>query len=224
MYTIFIIEDDKTIASLVSDNLIKWGFECCCTSDFSKVEEEFTDSKANLVLMDISLPFFNGFYWCEKIRKQSSVPIIFLSSRNENMDIVMAMNMGADDYVTKPFSMEVLIAKINALLRRAYSYTDEMEVLQAQGALLNLGDMSLVYKENKLELTKNEQRILKTLISRKNNVVSRDELIRELWDTESFIDDNTLTVNINRLRSKLSDIGLEGFIKTKKGAGYLVDD
>ena len=209
MYTIFIIEDDKTIASLVSDNLIKWGFECCCTSDFSKVEEEFTDSKANLVLMDISLPFFNGFYWCEKIRKQSSVPIIFLSSRNENMDIVMAMNMGADDYVTKPFSMEVLIAKINALLRRAYSYTDEM---------------SLVYKENKLELTKNEQRILKTLISRKNNVVSRDELIRELWDTESFIDDNTLTVNINRLRSKLSDIGLEGFIKTKKGAGYLVDD
>lgn len=224
MYTIFIIEDDKTIASLVSDNLIKWGFECCCASDFSKVEEEFTDSKANLVLMDISLPFFNGFYWCEKIRKQSSVPIIFLSSRNENMDIVMAMNMGADDYVTKPFSMEVLIAKINALLRRAYSYTDEMEVLQAQGALLNLGDMSLVYNENKLELTKNEQRILKTLISRKNNVVSRDELIRELWDTESFIDDNTLTVNINRLRSKLSDIGLEGFIKTKKGAGYLVDD
>lgn len=224
MYTVFIVEDDATIASLVAENLRKWGFGCVCADNFAQIVEEFEEANANLVLMDISLPFYNGFYWCEKIRKISSVPIIFLSSRNENMDIVMAMNMGADDYITKPFSMDVLTAKINAVLRRAYSYTEEMEVLQAKGTLLNVGDMTLTYNGEKLELTKNEQRILKTLIERKNNVVSRYELIKALWESESFIDDNTLTVNINRLRAKLADVGLTELITTKKGAGYLIND
>lgn len=224
MYKIYIVEDDGTISSLLQDNLCRWGFEASCAQEFSAVSEEFDRVRPHLVLMDISLPFYNGYYWCGEIRKRSKVPIIFLSSRAENMDVVMAVNMGGDDYITKPFSMDVLIAKVNALLRRTYSYAEDVPVWSAGGALFNPSDNSLRVGARAVDLTKNEQRILQTLLKNKNRIVPREEIMRALWETEDFVGDNTLTVNINRLRNKLEDAGLPDFIITKKGQGYMVHD
>lgn len=224
MYNILIVEDDITIASLVKENLMKWGFQAETIKDFNKVLSEVLESKPHLILLDISLPFYNGFYWCSEIRKKSKVPIIFLTSHTENMDLVMAMNMGGDDYITKPFSMDVLIVKIQALLRRAYDYYVESKTLEVQGVSLNLADTSLNVLGKETELTKNEYKIMKILMENKNRVVLREEIMEALWDSDYFVDDNTLTVNVNRLRKKLEDMGLNDFIQTKKGMGYLIHE
>ena len=218
-----IIEDEKKISDIIKSSLEKWGFEPYAIKDFNNIFEEFVCEKPQLVLMDINLPSFDGYYWCSKIRSISKVPVVFLSSRSTNMDIVMAVNMGGDDYITKPFSLEVLMAKITAILRRTYSYGDtNMDTLEYGGALLSLKDNMLYYKENTVELTKNEFKILYTLMKKHETIMSRDEIMRELWEDESFIDDNTLTVNINRVRKKLNEIGLTEFIKTIKNQGYMI--
>lgn len=226
MYKIYVVEDDSTIASLLKESLDRWGFESYCCTDFSTVLDEFIAIRPDLVLLDISLPYYNGFYWCAEIRKITKTPIIFVSSHTESMDIVMAVNMGADDYITKPFFADVIIAKITAVLRRTYSYTDDTPVnlLTAKGANLNLSTGILSVGETNVSLTKNELRILSVLLESKNNIISRENIMKALWDSESFIDDNTLTVNINRLRAKLRDAGLDDFISTKKGLGYCIYD
>lgn len=223
MYKIMIVEDDTKICEIISENIRKWGYEPETILDFNNVLNEFIEYKPDLVLLDINLPAFDGFYWCNKIREISKVPIIFISSRNTNMDVIMSINMGGDDFITKPLSIEVLMAKINALLRRTYSYINtNTNVIEYNGVVLNLNESSVIYDEQKLELTKNEFKILSILMKNSKSVVSRDKLMRELWKDESFIDDNTLTVNINRLRKKLTELGLEEFIKTKKGQGYIL--
>lgn len=224
MYKILIVEDDLTIASLLRENIIKWGFEADYVTEFNQVLEEYISKKPHLILLDISLPFYNGFYWCSEIRKVSNVPILFLSSHTENLDIVMAMNMGGDDYITKPYSIEIVIAKIQAVLRRTYSYYSEINTLEVKGVLLELTEAAVSCKDNKAELTKNEYKILRLLMENKNNIVSREEIMKCLWDCDSFIDDNTLTVNVNRLRKKLEEMGVVDFITTKKGMGYLIHD
>lgn len=224
MYKILIVEDDQVIASLLEEGLMKWGFQATHVTDFMKVIDSYISYQPHLVVLDISLPFFNGYYWCNEIRKLSKVPIVFLSSHTENMDIIMAMNMGADDYVTKPFSLDIVVAKLQAILRRSYSYFSDMTTLTVGNVVLNLNDTTVYYNNKKLELTKNEFRIMQILMENKNNVVTRDRLMKKLWDSDSFIDDNTLTVNINRLRKKLEDCGLTDFITTKKGLGYIIHD
>ncbi|QUI24149.1 response regulator transcription factor [Vallitalea pronyensis] len=224
MFKIFIIEDDATIATIISDNLQKWGYETKIVEDFTDVFTEYVNFKPDLVLMDIVLPLYDGYYWCSKIRKESKVPIIFISSKDTNMDILMAINMGADDYVTKPYSMDILLAKISALIRRTYSYTSNTaNLMEHKGAVLNLDDGTLIYEDERIELTKNEYRILYVLMRHKDSIVSRDKIMRNLWEHESFVDDNTLTVNINRLRKKLDGKGLSQFITTKKGQGYMIE-
>lgn len=185
--------------------------------------EEFHTFDPHLVLLDIALPFYNGFHWCTQIRRLSKVPILFLSSASDNMNIVMAMELGADDFIAKPFDMHVLVAKVQALLRRTYAFQGASAVVEHQGALVDLGAGSISYQGQKLPLTKNELCILQTLLEHKGQTVSRDALMQRLWDDESFVDDNTLTVNVTRLRKKLSEIGLNGWIITKKGVGYLIE-
>ena len=223
-YKILIVEDDPTIAALLREHLSRWGYDAAIAQDFQHVMDIFRQYQPQLVLLDISLPFYDGYYWCGEIRRKSNVPVLFLSSRGENMDIVMAMSMGGDDYVQKPFSMEVLLAKISALLRRAYRYPAAPPALAARGAELDPQGAALRYGGMQIELTRNEYRILGTLLQSKNAVVSREELMRALWDDDSFVDDNTLTVNINRLRKKLEDFGLSDFIQTRKGMGYCIND
>ncbi|MEG2769663.1 MAG: response regulator transcription factor [Oscillospiraceae bacterium] len=220
MYKIMLVEDDDTIRGVIKRQLIGWGYIVDEVSDFQKVTEKFCEFSPHLVLMDIGLPFFNGFYWCSEIRKQSQTPIIFLSSASDNMSLVMAINMGADDFVAKPFDLEVLTAKIGAVLRRTYSFGGEVTTESFADVTLNLGENTLIYGLKKLELTKNEFKIMESLLKAKGNIVPRDEIIKKLWDNESFIDDNTLTVNITRLRKKMAEIDLEDFIYTKKGVGY----
>lgn len=222
MYKILIVEDDMTIASSVKEYLRTWGMETEVITDFEKVIENFIAFDPQLVLMDITLPFFNGYHWCQEIRKISKVPIIFLSSMSDNMNIVMAINMGGDDFITKPFDLTVLAAKVQAMLRRTYAFQGQTNVLEHNGAILNLSDTTLLYQEQKADLTKNDFKILQILLENAGKVVSREAIMERLWESDSFIDDNTLTVNITRLRKKLEDIGLEGFIATKKGIGYMV--
>ncbi len=222
MYKIYVVEDDEGIASGIKNLAEPWGFEVKTVSDFEKVLDEFNAYGPHIVLMDIGLPFKGGFFWCSEIRKISNVPIIFLSSASDNMNMVMAMNMGADDFVAKPFDANVLMAKIQALLRRSYDFASSSPVLSHKGAFLNTGDNTLSFNDQKLELTKNEYRILLCLMENKGKVVSREKLMEKLWETDSFVDENTLTVNINRLRKKLDGIGLEDFITTKFGVGYIL--
>jgi len=219
-----IVEDDVKIREIISESIIKWGYDVKKVNNFTDVLNDFINFKPHLVLLDINLPAFDGFHWCNKIREISKVPIIFISSRNTNMDIIMSVNMGGDDFIGKPLSIEVLMAKVNALLRRTYSYMDnEVNVIEYNGVVLNLKDNKVVFNEEKIELTRNEFKILELLMKNNGSVVSRDKIMRNLWEDESFIDDNTLTVNINRLRKKLTDIELENFIKTKKGQGYIIE-
>ena len=224
MYRLFLVEDDPGICASVRSLAEAWDLETGICGDFRKVTEEFTAFAPHIVLLDIGLPFFNGYHWCGELRKLSSVPIIFISSASDNLNIVMAMNMGADDFISKPFDGSVLMAKINALLRRSYDYSAASPLLTHRGAFLNTGDTTLTFGEKKIELSKNEYRILLCLLENKGKVVSREKLMERLWETDSFIDENTLTVNINRLRKKLDAEGLAGFIKTKFGVGYLVGD
>ena len=220
---VFIVEDDQVIAAAVAEHIAAWGYEVRRAVDFRNVLGEFADFDPQLVLLDIGLPFFNGYHWCSLIRRQSRVPIIFISSASDNMNIVMAMNMGADDFIAKPFDLNVLMAKVQALLRRTYDFGGSSRLIQHRGAVLNLDDGSLSAGDKKLELTKNELRILQVLMENKGKTVSRDTLMQRLWETDSFVDENTLTVNVARLRRKLESCGLEGFILTKKGQGYMVE-
>ena len=220
MYRILIVEDDPVIAKQVGGYLTKWGYEVKRVLDFSDVLSDVAGFEPHLVLMDIGLPFYNGYYWCGEIRKVSKVPILFLSSASDNMNIIMAVNMGGGDFVAKPFDLEVLAAKIQAVLRRAYSFQEASSLLEHGGVLLNMTDMSFLYKGEKYDLSKNEFRILQILFEHAGNTVSREEIMRRLWDDECFVDDNTLTVNVNRLRKVLEGAGLQDFIVTKKGVGY----
>lgn len=223
MFKIMIVEDDKVIRDNLCEMLSRWGFDVRCAEDLKDVLTEFSKFLPHLMLMDINLPYFDGFYWCKRIRELSKAPIIFVSSRNNNMDIVMAVNMGGDDFIQKPFSIDIVIAKTNALLRRAYSYSnDQTAIIEHNGVILNLNNSSVIYKSSNAELTRNELRILQILMRDNGNIVSRDKIMRYLWEDESFVDDSTLTVNINRLRKKLTDIGQGDLIQTKKGQGYII--
>ena len=220
MYRILIVEDDPVIEGQVGSHLTKWGYEVKSVTDFSDVLSDVVGFEPHLVLLDIGLPFYNGFYWCGEIRKISKVPILFLSSASDNMNIIMAVNMGGDDFVAKPFDLEVLAAKIQAVLRRTYSFQETSSLLEHGGVILNLTDMSFLYKGEKYEVSKHEFRILQILFEHAGNTVTREEIMRRLWDDECFVDDNTLTVNVNRLRKVLEGAGLQDFILTKKGVGY----
>ena len=220
MQKIMIIEDDMTIAKGLQEELTKWNYQAFYTTDFNQVMELFTESAPQLVLIDIKLPYFNGYYWCTEIRKVSQVPIIFISSQNERMDIVMAIQMGADDFISKPFDLTVAIAKIQALLRRTYDFNESDSFLNHQGVYLKVNELSVQFEEEEIGLTKTEMKILEQLFLHKSEFVSREAIMVSLWEDESFIDDNTLAVNITRLRKKLSGMGLENFIVTKKGYGY----
>ncbi|HFI0640796.1 TPA: response regulator transcription factor [Streptococcus suis] len=220
MQKIFLVEDDRTISQLVAKNLINWGYQVQEVKDFQMVLDQIGDFQPHLILLDIGLPFFNGYYWCQEIRKTSRVPIMFLSSHDQPMDIVMAINMGADDYVTKPFEMTVLLAKIQGLLRRTYDFVGEQSLLWFEEVSLDLKTMQVSYKQDVEELTRNEFQILRVLFEHGKEVVSREELMRELWNSDIFVDDNTLSVNIARLRKKLAELGLPDVIATKKGVGY----
>jgi len=223
MYKILIIEDDMTIAKTVSEHLCKWDYEARYVTDFKNITEEFLHFEPHLVLLDIILPFFNGFYWCGEIRRLSKVPVVFISSASDNMNIVMAVNMGGDDFISKPFDLSVLTAKVQALIRRTYSFQGQLNIIEHNGAVLNINDATLTYSGQKIELTKNDYKILQLLMENIGKVVSRETIMERLWQSDSFIDDNTLTVNITRLRKKLEDIGMCEFIKTKKGLGYIVE-
>lgn len=220
MYKIFMVEDDEIIARSIREHLQAWNYDVCCVEDFSNVVAEFVRFDPQLVLMDITLPFFNGYHWCSEIRKISKVPVIFLSSAADNMNIVMAVNMGADDFIPKPFDLEVLTVKIQEMLRRSYDFAGTGSMLEHKGAILNLNETTLTYQEQKIELTKNEFRILEILMENKEKVVSRETLMTKLWESDNYVDENTLSVNVNRLRKKLEALGLEEFILTKKGIGY----
>lgn len=222
MYRIFLVEDDETIARLIKKHLEKWEYEVSTVQDFGNVLGEFAACDPQLVLLGIRLPFYNGYHWCTQIRQVSKVPIIFLSSVSDNMNIVMAMNMGADDFIPKPFDLEVLTAKVQALLRRSYDFAGSSSMLEHKGMLLNLSDATILYQEQKVELTKNELKILQTLIENKTQVVTRETLMTRLWESDMYVDENTLSVNVNRLRKKLTSIGLEDSILTKKGIGYQI--
>ena len=223
MYRLFIIEDERGIAEAIQKQALMWEMEVRICSDFTNVLKEFAEFQPHIVLLDITLPFFNGYHWCSEIRKISQVPIIFISSAADNMNIVMAMNMGADDFIPKPFEQTVLIAKIQALLRRAYNFSQGNPIIEHCGAILNTGDNTLTYNDQRIELTKNEYRIMLCLMENRGRVVSRERLMERLWETDIFVDENTLSVNIARLRRKLDALGAVGLITTRKGMGYIIE-
>ena len=220
MYRICMVEDDPLIAKKVKNHLESWDYEVTLIEDFSNVMAEVEACNPHLILMDIKLPSYNGYYWCQEIRKTSKVPIMFLSSASDNMNIVMAVNMGGDDFLAKPFDLDVLTVKIQAMLRRSYDFVDAGDTLEYRGMILNLGDATVLYNGNRVELTRNELKILQTLLENKWKIVTRDILMTKIWESDDYIDENTLSVNVNRLRKKLAEIGLEELIVTKKGMGY----
>lgn len=223
-YKILIIEDDEVIAELVKEALEKWGYQAGKVEDFKNITEEVAKFRPDLILLDINLPFFNGFYWCRELRQFTKVPVIFLSSADDNMNIVMAMDMGGDDFIAKPFDTNVLLAKVNAMIRRSYDYQGQTNLVSVREVVLNLDDAVVVYQGKRAELTKNEYKILKLLMENRGKMVSRDAIMTHLWENEEFVDDNTLTVNVTRIRKKLKNIGVEDMIKTKKGVGYLIEE
>ena len=224
MYRVYIVEDDKGIAEGIKNCLSAWEMEVRIVSDFHNVMTEIEEFSPHLVIMDITLPFMGGYHWCQEIRKTSSIPIIFISSATDNMNIVMAMNMGADDFIAKPFDQSVLIAKVSALLRRTYDFGKNSSTLTAAGAVLNMNNNTLSYNGTEIDLARNEYRILLTLMENKNKVVSREKLMEALWETDCYVDENTLTVNVGRLRKTLEGVGLKDLIKTKFGVGYILED
>lgn len=223
MYRILIIEDDLAMARAIQKEMTAWGNEAEYVQDFRGVMKTFAEYDPHLVLMDITLPFYNGYHWCSEIRKVSDVPVIFISSAADNMNIIMAVNMGGDDFIAKPFDLGVLTAKTQAVLRRTYDLSGKVPILEHRGAMLNLYDICLTYEGKKISLTRNEFRILQTLMENKGRLVSRDTLMTKLWETDDYIEENTLTVNIARLRKKLESSGLKDFITTKVGEGYIIE-
>ncbi len=222
MYRIMIIEDDQAMADVMKKQMEAWGNEAECVRDFQDILSAFTRYDPHLILMDIMLPFFNGYHWCSEIRKISNVPVVFISSASDNMNIVMAMGMGGDDFIPKPVDLDVLMAKVQAVLRRTYDLAGKVPVLEHRGAVLNLNNASLAYNGEQVDLTKNEFRILQTLLESKGKVVSRDTLMTRLWQMDAYVEENTLTVNVTRLRKKLESAGLDNFITTKVGSGYII--
>lgn len=223
LYKILIIEDDMMIAKVMANHLTKWNYDVKYITDFRDIIDRFIEFGPQLVLLDISLPFYNGYHWCSEIRKISKVPIIFVSSASDNMNVIMAMDIGGDDFILKPFDLSVLIAKINALIRRTYSFQGQANLIEKNGVVLNLNDTCVTYKGKKIELTKNDFKIMQILMESSEKVVSRNDIMTRLWESDSFIDDNTLTVNVARLRKKLEEVGIYDFIITKKGLGYMVE-
>lgn len=223
MYRILIIEDDFALAGAMKKQIESWGNEVLCVKDFQNVIAAFTQYDPHLVLVDIMLPFFNGYHWCTQIRRISEVPVVFISSASDNMNIIMAMNMGGDDFITKPIDLSVMMSKIQAILRRAYDMGNQVPVLEHRGVVLNLNDTTLIYNGKRIELTKNDFRILQTLLENKGKIVSRDTLMTKLWQIDVYVEENTLTVNVNRLRRKLENAGIFDFITTKIGSGYIVE-
>lgn len=223
MYRIMIIEDDHSMANAMKKQIESWGNEVNCIRDFQNVIPAFLEYDPHMVLVDIMLPFYNGYHWCSEIRKISNVPVIFISSASDNMNIVMAMNMGGDDFIPKPVDLSVMTAKIQAVLRRTYDMAGMIPVLEHKGAVLNLNDTTLTYNGSRIELTKNEFRILRTMLENKGKIVSRDTLMTKLWQMDDYVEENTLTVNMTRLRKKLENAGLCDFITTKIGSGYIIE-
>lgn len=223
MYKILIVEDDRTLAEMLKKNVAAWNYDVRCVKDFQAVVEEFTEFQPHLVLLDIMLPFYNGYHWCTELRRITKAPIVFLSSASDNMNIVMAMQMGGDDFIAKPVDTTVLIAKIQAILRRTYDMNESFSTLEHNGAVLDLNGNTLQYGGKSIELTKNEFRIMLTLMEHKGKIVSRDTLMTKLWQMDCYVEENTLTVNVNRLRKKLAEIGLTDFIRTKVGSGYIIE-
>lgn len=224
MYRLLIIEDDKGIAEAIREQAELWDLQTACVRNFRNIMSEFAAFEPHIVLLDIGLPFFNGYHWCSEIRKVSNVPIIFISSASDNMNMIMAMNMGADDFIAKPFDQSVLMAKLQAMLRRTYDFAPSVPIIEHKGALLHTGENTLTYKNKKISLSKNEFRILHILMKNKGKIVSREKLMEVLWETDSFIDENTLTVNVGRLRKRLENAGLTDFITTKFGIGYMIEN
>ena len=220
MYKLMLVEDDTVIAGQLADFFRSWNYEVVPVADYTAVLAEFCREMPQLVLLDISLPYYNGYYWCEQIRKVSKVPIIFISGQADNMNIIMAVNQGGDDFIAKPFDLSVLAAKVSALLRRTYDFSENSSLMEYHGFILNLAEARLLYQDKSVELTKNEYRILQTLFEANGALVSREEMMRRLWESEWFIDDNTLTVNMTRLRKKLEKEQIPELIETKKGIGY----
>lgn len=223
MYKLFIVEDDVGIAEGIKNLAEPWSYEVRVCRDFTDVCAEFSEFDPHIVLLDISLPFANGYHWCAEIRKLSKVPIIFISSASDNMNVVMAMSMGADDFIAKPFDSGVLMVKLQAILRRAYDYSPSTALVAHRGVIMNTDDGSVTYNGNRIELSKNEYKILQCLLQNKSKTVSREKLMQKLWETDSFIDENTLNVNVNRLRKKLESMGICDFITTKFGVGYIIE-
>ena len=223
MYRIFVIDDDRSLAKAIKEQIESWGNEAQCAKDFQNIIPEFVQYDPHMVLLDIMLPFFNGYHWCSEIRKISNIPVVFLSSASDNMNIVMAMHMGGDDFIAKPINLDVMTAKIQALLRRTYDMGGKVPALEHKGAILNLNDTTLSYQGRRVELTKNDFRILRTLMENKGKVVSRETLMTKLWQMDEYVEENTLTVNVNRLRKKLENAGLHDFITTKVGVGYIIE-
>lgn len=224
MYRILIIEDDLHIAEGIKERLKQWDYEAETIHNFREVMQEFVSFQPHLVLLDITLPFYDGYHWCQKIRSVSSTPIIFISSATDRMNMIMAMNLGADDFISKPFDQDVLIAKIQALLRRTYDFSNDSQLLEIKGATLNLNDQTITYEGRHIDLSRNDFLILSVLVRNKGNTVSREKLMNALWQTDSFVDENTLSVNVNRLRKKLDSAGLKDLITTKFGIGYIIED
>lgn len=220
---ILIVEDDENIVRVISDNLTKWGYDVLAVENFNDVMETFNNFKPQLVLLDIVLPFFNGYYWSSEIRKISTVPIIFISSKAEDGDIVMGMQFGGDDYITKPLNMDVLNAKIQAVLRRSYNFVNEIEYLEFKDVQLYLSENRIEHCRKNTDLTKTELLIMDSLFRKQGGIAKREEIMDKCWQNSKFIDDNTLAVNITRLRKKLHSIGLTNFIRTKKGSGYFIE-
>lgn len=222
MYKILIIEDDASLSEAIKEQIETLGYKTCLVNDFQNVFKTFTEFEPHLILLDIMLPFYNGYHWCSEIRKVSNVPIIFISSAASNLNIVTAMQMGGDDFITKPIDLDVMTAKIGALLRRTYDMANQIPVLEHKGVILNLNDSSLTFGDEKIELTKNEFKILQTLMENKGKIVSREKLMTKLWQMDMYVEENTLTVNVNRLRKKLQNAGISDFITTKVGSGYII--
>lgn len=223
MYRVLIVEDDTVITQTLCAYMQRWDLDARGVEDFSNVLREFAAFDPQLVLMDITLPFFDGYHWCAEIRKVSTAPILFISSANDNMNILMALSAGADDFIAKPFDLAVLMAKVQALLRRAYDFAGQSALLTHGDLLLNTTDGAVMFHGQKTELTRNENRILTVLMESKGKIVSRDTLMARLWESDAFVDENTLSVNVTRLRRKLEALGVPELIKTRKGMGYIIE-
>ncbi len=220
---IMIVEDDKALAGEIHSFLSRWGYETMVACSFDRVLDEFVRCRPQLVLMDINLPYFDGFYWCERIRQVSDVPVLFISSRNDDRDKIMAVVQGGDDYVEKPFHQELLRAKIQALLRRTYEYKVKDQEFLGGGLRFAWGQQALYFGEREIELTKSERRVFGKLVENRPDVVTREELMMDLWETDEYVSDGTLTTMISRLRNKLKGVCGQDVIGTKKGLGYYIE-